>query len=248
MFCVYSPSQNIAMLWTGKCACTETRQLWYHLHRADMIRSEPTNQWHAIGNDFPSKPNPQRAFYVSRHPYLRAISGYCHFFRQVCKVNSAQRQPILASFRKHMGSGAKHSFRNFVQYLARATKVKEHNLNIHFKAQTASVLPVQWNKVTIIHLENGKLEEEITAFYRHATGTNEFTDKIHEFYQTPHPKNITAKRKFDETNQEIVNMEPIDVYPLPEQFIVPELVAIIEQVFAKDYKTLGYQLGINMIK
>lgn len=244
MFCVYSRSDNVAMLWSPKSACTELRQLFYWLHEKDMLHERPTNQWHNIEKDFPTKANPDRAFYVSRHPFLRCISGYCHFFRQICSEQEAYRKPILAAFHRHMGANAKQTFRNFVIYLWRAAKAKDRSTNIHFRAQTDSVVSISWLKVKVIHLEKGNLDKEISDWYQANLGHDQYRSKINEFFATPHPKNITAKKRTEGSIRDIVNAELSSPFPLPEQFFDEGLVKMIEQAFSADYEFLGYKKGL----
>lgn len=248
MFCVHSARTNISCLWSPKCACTEVRQLFYWLHPEDMLREKPTREWHSIQNDFATKANPEHAFYIARHPYLRCISMYCHFFRTICKLEKKYEVPIFASFHKHMGKNAKHTFRNFVLYVRKALLTQDKSLNLHFQRQTQSSVPVDWAKVRIIKLENNRVPDELIQFYAETLKHDGFTEKIKSFYNKDHPKNITPKRCFEATNQEIINSEPIDVYPLPEQFFDEELAKLIEQAYAKDYQILGYRKGLRALQ
>jgi len=51
---VSSNIYKLNFLYSPKCACTLTRQLWYACHAEDMIPETPTYQWHNINSDFPT--------------------------------------------------------------------------------------------------------------------------------------------------------------------------------------------------
>lgn len=246
---VYSSKYNINFFYIPKCACTVTRQLWYHLHSDEMINEVPTCDWHLIADDF-LPPNPEAPGYIAvRNPYYRAVSMYTNRFCGSFDDSIISRQHMTDI----MGDVSP-TFLNFCRYLQKSREINWIEFNFHFWSQKFILDMINNSNLLLIRCQEAdeltnetqdvNMCRQYKETYQKLLGHSDFDEKIDQFFKQVHDKNMSPRTNNFDPNIDYVNTDLIGskVFPPHSYFLTPETKAILAEVYREDFECLNYPI------
>lgn len=244
---VYSPKYNINFFCLPKCACTLTRQLWYHLHGDEMIKEVPTCEWHLIWDDFLPPKMGVPSYVAVRNPYYRTVSMYTNRFCGEYEDSITSRH----HFRQLMGP-VPFTFLNFCRYLQLGVSINWEGFNWHFLPQTNYFSSLEKENLHLIYCQesdavtdetpNQNMCRQYKQVYRKLLDHSEFDAPIDAFFAASHTQNITPLLEEVDSDIDYTTFEMIAAKSFPPHiyFLTPETKSILADVYAVDFANFDY--------
>lgn len=244
---VHSPTYKINFFYIPKCACTVTRQLWYHLHAEDMVKAEPTYHWHYLTLDFPPAKAGSVGYVAIRHPYYRTVSMYTNRF-------CGEYQDSIAT-RKHMSEimpEVPMTFHNFCRYLALCKENAWKQTNVHFLPQVSflkNIEPLLLIRCQEKHeltgeTQNQNMCRQYKDIYHKLLGHSDLDAQIDSFFAHPPIQNATPRTtSFDPTiDYTTLDLTGTTKFPPADTFLTAETKSLIQTIYETDFTTFKYSI------
>jgi len=211
--------------WSAKCGCTTLRRLFLYLHEDELING-PTNQWHNLHQDFPSRGSEfKRTIMLSRNPYDRVVST---FTNKICGGIGHNTLSELIPLDQV-------TFKNFLLYISK-NKIDD----IHVKSQNYIVSLCKDHDTFNVKLEN--FNEDIIKAYQYFD-LKDLIPKIKKFLvQEDGFKNETIRNENELFCGETIYSINRTTFPASIHFYNDELRKLVQEIYSADFEAFDYPM------